>query len=239
MQILFDHFMDGIDGASYKLYDLRPLRCKEYSSREIIELFRKFSTVVVSKDSFWEKSPQIEYICDDGSLKELSLGDYPYFIVNEGYRIDTEWYFFQPLINAWFCSPLHKRLLFESSERWCEEDGICLKYLSTTTKFHKYYGETNYKKRIHPHTDVFDEAVVEIFSLKKFPDEEIRSKKVDDINESFKWALENDKYEDFFNIVINNEKNIRPLLTTEVIALSEEYEDIKRRARELKGKITI
>jgi hypothetical protein len=238
MQILFDHFMDGIDSASYKLYDLRSLRCKEYSSREIIKLFRKFESIVVSKDSFWEKSPQIKYISGDG-LKELSLGDYPYFIVNEGYRTDTEWHFFNPLVDAWFCSSLHKRLLFQSSERWCKEDGICLKYLSTTSKFHKYYGETEFKKHIHPHTDVLFEAIVEIFSLKKFPDEEIRSKKVDDINESFKWALGNDKYEDFFNIIINNEKNIRPLLTAEVIALSEEYKDLKRRTRELKGKITI
>lgn len=238
MQLLFDHFMDGIDDAAYAFYDLHPLKCKEFKSSEVISLFREFESIVVSKDPFWKKSSRIKYILDDGNLRELDLGNQSYYLVNGGYSTDTKWEFFNPMLDTYLCSTLEKKIkpYFESSDNYYKGPGICLRYLSVTSKMFEHYGEDSYKENIRPHTDIFKEAAIEIFSLKKLPVELIKKYHIDKVNSSFEWACENNDFDDFLEITVDD-KNIRPLLSKRILDLQEEYRKFKDKIRKEKGKL--
>ncbi len=194
-QILFNHFLCDIYDAAGDFYDLRPLRCKKFAGSEIISLFKKFESIVVSKDSFWEKSSVISYIYEDKhsdkGLKELSLDNQQYYLLDDKYQTDDFKSFFSPPIwDSCFCvipGPGHNSS-YDSSYWFCPpRTPFYLNYLSILVQMRAYYGESYYERIIIPHMIIFKEAVVEVLSLKKFPFELIRKNTI---------ALLKDTYED-------------------------------------------
>ena len=194
-KILFDHFLDGISKAAYDFYNLHPLVCKKYTRAAIMEMFSRFENIVSSKDPFWEMNDKMMFIMDDGSLSEVNLQNKIYYLINEEYRTDSVWMFFNSTFRASFCPASQKSPSFESSGSFYHGPGISLKYLSIASKFFKHYGENFFMEIVRPHTGVFRDAVVEILGLEKFPNKLIWENK----NEQFKGNLEyafNDDRED-------------------------------------------
>lgn len=185
-KILFDHFMDGINMAANDFYDLHPLVCKKYSSADILTMFSRFQNLVASKDPFWEVNNKLMFIMDLGSLREVNLQNEIYYLINEEYRTDSVWMFFNSTSRASFCPASQKSPSFESSGSFYKGPGISLKYLSIASKLFKHYGENFYMEIVRPHTDVLRDAIVEILGLKKFPNKLIRKNK----NEQFKGSLD-------------------------------------------------
>ena len=193
-KILFDHFLNGIHQAGYDLYDLHPLSCKKFSSLEVINLFRQFESKVC-ENPFWEKSDKIMFINGKGKLEVLDLQNEEYYILNERYCTNTSWDFFNSTFHAFFCPVSQENPLWASYESCYKGNGICLKYSSLASNSFKYYGEDFYMKNIRPHIEIFKTAIVDIFKLKKFPEEIIRKNKLEDLEFSIINALEHEEYD--------------------------------------------
>ena len=194
-KILFDYFMDGIHNAAKGLYDLHPLVCKEFSSADVIKLFRQFESKVCEKDPFWMKSNKIMFINGDGKLETLDIQNEVYFILNADYRTDrAEDFINNSTMHASFCPSTEQHPLFESYECYYKGKGICLKYLNISHRLFKHYGENFFMRYVRPHTEIFKEIIVDIFGLKKFPEDTIKMNQLEDIESSIDYALKNDDY---------------------------------------------
>lgn len=191
-KILFDHFLEGISLAANDLYDLHPLVCKKFSRQEVTNLFRQFESKVC-EDPFWEKSDDMMFIKGKGKLEKLDLQGEDYYILNGQYCTDTAWNFFNATRDSWFCPVSQATPLFESYDQFYEGTGICLRYLALASRFFKYYGEESFMKDIRPHTEILKSAIVDIFELKKFPENIIRTNKLESLVSSITYALEHEE----------------------------------------------
>ena len=234
-KLLFDHFLSGINQAANSLYDLHPLVCKEFSSSDVIGLFRQFESKVC-EDPFWEKSDEIMVI-KDKKLERLDLQDEVYYILDESYSTNGSFEFFNATVRAWFC-PTQSNLLWESCERWYDGVGVSLKYFTLASRFFKYYGEDFYMKNIRPHTEIFKSAIVDIFELKKFPEDIIKKNKLEDLERSIAYALEKEEYDYYIekaNEYLDIAKSICPELENhptyqEILNLNEDLKKIMERS---------
>lgn len=236
-QILFDHFLAGIQQAAHDLYDLHPLVCKKFSCTEVVKLFRQFEAKVC-EDPFWEKSDEIMFINGDSKLEKLDFQNETYYILNGQYCTDTEWKFFNATLNAWFCPVSQPEPLWESCERLYDGVGISLKYLSLAHRLFKYYGEDFYMKNIRPHTEIFKSTIVDIFGLKKFPEDIIEKNKLESLEGSIAYALEKEEYDYYIekaNEYLEVAKSICPELENhptyqEILSLNEDFKKIVERS---------
>jgi hypothetical protein len=236
-QILFDHFLDGIRLAGYDLYDLHPIACKKFSSDDVVKLFRQFESKVC-EDPFWEKSDEIMFINGDSKLENLDFQNETYYILNDQYRTDTAYEFFNANQRSWFCPTSQARPHIQSCERWYDGVGVSLEYCSLSSRFFKYYGEDFYMKSIHPHTEIFKSAIVDIFGLKKFPEDIIKKNKLEDIEDDIASALETEEYDRYIEKAgeyLEVAKSICPELENhptyqEILSLNEDFKKIVERA---------
>lgn len=178
-QILFNHFLCGINYVANDLYDMNPLKCKEFTHDEIISMFHKFESIVVSRDTFWKKSSEISYIYEDKHfcrvLKELELGNQQYYLINNGYETDDGYmhFFTPPMYSTCFCAVQASSHGYGYDSSYCSspQGPFYLNYLSVSSQMRKYYGEGYYEDVIIPHMAIFKKVIVEILSLKKFSHE--------------------------------------------------------------------
>lgn len=230
--------MNGIHNAAKDLYDLHPLVCKEFSSADVIKLFRQFESKVCEKDPFWMKSNKIMFINGDGKLEKLDFQNETYYILNDQYRTDTAWKFFDATYDAWFCPVSQPEPLWESYERLYDGVGISLKYLSLAHRLFKYYGEDFYMKNIRPHTEIFKSTIVDIFGLKKFPEDIIGKNKLESLEGSITYSLENKEYDRYIEKAseyLEVAKSICPELENhptyqEILDLNQDFKKIVERA---------
>lgn len=235
-KVLFDHFLDGINQAASGLYDLHPLVCKEFSSTDVIRLFRQFESKVC-EDPFWEKSDEIMFIKNKDKLKRLDLQDEVYYILNEQYYTDTPYEFFNATDKSWFCPVSQTMPLWESHERYYRGSGISLRYVSLSGRFFKYYGKDFYMENIRPHTEIFKSAIVEIFELEKFPEDIIKKNKLKVLESSIAYALEHeesDYYIEKASEYLEVAKSICPELENypvyqEILSLNDDFKKIEER----------
>jgi len=244
-KILFDHFMDGIEQAAHNLYDLHPLVCKKFSSVDVINLFRQFESKVSEKDPFWMKSDKLMFINGEGKLETLNLQNEIYFILNEGYCTDRSYDFLNPTMHAFFCPSSQEGPLWESYQKYYDGTGVCLKYHTIAHREFKHYGENFYMKNIRPHTDIFKDVIVEIFGLKKFPENVINKNKLEDLEFSITYRLEHEEYCDYVeaaNEYLDLAKSVCPDLENnpaylEIISLNDEFTKLVDRAKATKEDI--
>ena len=238
-QILFDHFLDGIRLAANDLYDLHPLVCKKFSSDDVIKLFRQFEAKVC-EDPFWEKSDEIMFINGDSKLEKLDFQNETYYILNNQYKYntDTAQNFFNATSDAWFCPVSQPKPLWESYERLYDGVGISLNYGYIAHRLFRYYGEDFYMKNIRPHTEIFKSAIVDIFGLKKFPEDVIKKNKLEDIEDDITSALETEEYDRYIEKAseyLEVANSICPELENhptyqEILSLNEDFKKIVERA---------
>lgn len=236
-QILFDHFLSGIHQAGKDLYDLHPLVCKKFSCTEVVKLFRQFESKVC-EDPFWEKSGKIMFINGDSKLENLDFQNETYYILNGQYCTDTEWKFFNATYDAWFCPVSQPKPLFESYEHLYDGVGISLNYLSLAHRFFEYYGKDFYMKNIRPHTEIFKSAIVDIFGLKRFPEDIIGKNKLESLEGSISYALENEEYDRYIKYAseyLEVAKSICPELKNhptyqEILSLNDDFKKIVERS---------
>jgi len=236
-QILFDHFLDGIHLAARDLYDLHPLVSKKFSSDDVIKLFRQFEAKVC-ETPFWWKSNEIMFINGDSKLEKLDFQNETYYILNDQYRTDTAWKFFDATHDAWFCPVSQPKPLFESYERLYDGVGISLNYGNISHRLFRYYGEDFYMKSIRPHTEIFKSTIVDIFGLKKFPENIIKKNKLESLEGSITYSLENEEYDRYIEEAseyLDVANSICPELENhptyqEILSLNQDFKKIVERA---------
>ena len=93
-------------------------------------------------------------------------------------------------------------------------------------------------KNIRPHTEIFKSTIVDIFGLKKFPEDIIGKNKLGSLESSIAYALENEEYDYYIekaNEYLEVAKNICPELENhptyqEILSLNQDFKKIVERA---------
>lgn len=170
-QILFDHLMDGIDGAADHFYDMSPLVQKTFSGSEIRMIMEKLSNYVRERDDSWNAFNQFLFIEKKGyqnvEIKSLKNYEHSMFILIDTYQPEN-------LGQAGVLFPLfHSYALADADplRLISNKASFRIDYSGLAGRFFTLYGGKEYFAKFK--TDLFEKAVIEIFDLKKFPEEYI------------------------------------------------------------------
>lgn len=165
-QILFDHLMDGIDGAANHFYDMSPLVQQGFCGSIIKKIMENLSNFVIERDDSWNAFNQFLFIEKKGyhhaEIKSLKNYEDSMFILIDTYQPDNlgQSGALFPLFHSYALSDADPLRLISNKASFRTDYG------GLAGRFFTLYGEKEYFANFK--TDLFEQAVIEIFDLKKF-----------------------------------------------------------------------